>query len=315
MEKMMSKNSVWNTLLTWFDSSASAETMANSQSVDWLRVIPFILMHLACLMVLVVDWSPVAIWVAMFSYFLRMFAITAFYHRYFSHKAFKTSRVCQFLFAILGATATQRGPIWWAAHHRRHHRYSDKDKDVHSPRHGFVWSHMGWFLSMKHFNTQEEWVKDLAKYPELRWLDRFDIIVPIFYAASLWGLGYGLEAYYPELNTNGWQMLIWGYFVSSIVLIHCTLMVNSLGHQYGTRRFDTGDDSRNNGFIALVSLGEGWHNNHHHYPVSARQGFYWWEIDISYYLLKLMAALGLIWSLKDVPPERLFAKRLGRTKA
>ena len=315
MEKMITLKSKRHVLLQWFDSGAAAEAVGNNEAVDWMRVIPFILMHLACFLVFVVGWSPVALSVALFSYLLRMFAITAFYHRYFSHRAFKTGRLCQFIFAVLGATATQRGPLWWAAHHRRHHCYSDRDKDVHSPRHGFIWSHMGWFLSLKHFNTREESIRDLLKFPELRWLDRFDIIVPILYATALWGLGYGLEVYYPELQTNGWQMLIWGYFVSSIVLIHCTLFVNSLAHQWGGQRFDTGDDSRNNFFLALITLGEGWHNNHHHYPVSAKQGFYWWEIDISYYLLRLMACLGLIWDLKEVPPARLVSKRLRRNQA
>ncbi|MDO8937690.1 MAG: acyl-CoA desaturase [Methylicorpusculum sp.] len=291
--------------LSWFDNSHVKETDNVGEAIDWLRVIPFVLMHLACLFVLVVGCSPIALWVAFFSYGIRMFAITAFYHRYFSHKAFKTSRVCQFLFALLGATATQRGPIWWASHHRRHHRYSDKDQDIHSPRHGFLWSHMGWFLCLKHFNTRESWVRDLLKYPELRWLDRFDIIMPILYAFGLLGLGNWLGSAYPELNTSGWQMVIWGYFISSVVLIHCTLFVNSLAHVWGNQRYVTEDDSRNNLFIALVTLGEGWHNNHHHYPVSARQGFFWWEIDISYYILKLMAMVGLIWDLQPVPKNRL----------
>lgn len=310
MEKVINKKFKLLTLLQWFDSHASADPTKNPEAIDWMRVIPFILMHLACFLVIFVGWSPVALWAACFSYFIRMFAITAFYHRYFSHKSFKTSRACQFLFALLGATATQRGPIWWAAHHRRHHRYSDQQADVHSPRHGFIWSHMGWFLSLKNFNTRTEWVKDLTKYPELRWLDRFDSIVPVVFGISFWVLGDMLAVHYPELGTNGWQMLIWGYFVSSIVLIHCTLSVNSLAHVFGSQRFETGDDSRNNLFLALISLGEGWHNNHHHYPVSVKQGFYWWEIDISYYLLKLMALFGLIWDLKDVPSSRLLKNRL-----
>ncbi len=310
MEKHIPKKSTQSTLLQWFDSNASDDPDTDLEAIDWMRVIPFILMHIACLLVFVVGWSPVALWVAGGSYFIRMFAITAFYHRYFSHKVFKTSRACQFIFAVLGATATQRGPIWWAAHHRRHHRYSDQQQDVHSPRHGFIWSHMGWFLCLKNFQTREKWVKDLAKFPELRWLDRYDIVVPVLYALSFWFLGDLLASYYPESNTNGWQMLIWGYFVSSIVLIHCTLAVNSLAHVYGSRRFETGDDSRNNLFLALISLGEGWHNNHHHYPVSAKQGFYWWEIDISYYLLRIMAFFGLIWDLKEVPASRLLKNRL-----
>jgi stearoyl-CoA desaturase (delta-9 desaturase) len=300
----------WAKLLSWFDNSNINEADNVGEAIDWMRVIPFILMHLACLLVFVVGWSPVAIWVAVLSYLIRMFAITAFYHRYFSHKAFKTSRFCQFLFALLGATATQRGPIWWASHHRRHHIYSDQEKDAHSPRNGFLWSHMGWFLCLKNFATRKQSVRDLLKFPELRWLDRFDITIPILYATALWGLGKWLEVAFPELNTTGWQMLIWGYFVSSIVLIHCTLLVNSLAHVLGSRRYVTNDDSRNNGFIALLTLGEGWHNNHHHYPVSARQGFFWWEIDVSYYLLRLMSLFGLIWDLQPVPAERLQSKLL-----
>ncbi|CAA9891470.1 Fatty-acid desaturase [Candidatus Methylobacter favarea] len=297
-------------LLSWFDNSNIKEADNVGEVIDWMRVIPFILIHLACLLVFIVGWSPVALWVAAVSYLIRMFGITAFYHRYFSHKAFKTSRFCQFLFALLGATATQRGPIWWASHHRRHHIYSDQEKDTHSPRKGFLWSHMGWFLCLKNFAIRTQSVRDLLKFPELRWLDRFDITIPILYATALWGLGKWLEVSFPELNTSGWQMLIWGYFISSVVLIHCTLLVNSLAHVWGSRRYITNDDSRNNGFIALLTLGEGWHNNHHHYPVSARQGFFWWEIDITYYLLRLMALFGLIWDLQPVPAERRQSKLL-----
>jgi stearoyl-CoA desaturase (delta-9 desaturase) len=295
-------------LFAWIDNSNISEADNVGNAIDWLRVIPFILMHVTCLLVFMVGWSPVALWVALFSYLLRMFAITAFYHRYFSHKSFKTSRAGQFIFALLGATATQRGPIWWASHHRRHHLYSDQDKDIHSPRHGFLWSHMGWFLCLKNFTTRENCVRDLLKYPELRWLDRFDIFVPIAYAIFMLGLGKWLEMYFPELGTNASQMLIWGYFVSSIVLIHCTLSVNSLAHIFGSKRYQTNDESRNNGLLALLTLGEGWHNNHHHYPLSTRQGFFWWEIDISYYLLKLMSWCGLIWDLQPVPANRLHSK-------
>lgn len=308
MTKMIIQNALTK-FFAWFDSSSVETSNEASEAVDWFRVIPFILMHVACLLVFVVGWSPIVIVVALFSYFIRMFAITAFYHRYFSHKAFRTSRVCQFLFGLLGSTATQRGPIWWASHHRRHHRYSDTDRDMHSPRKGFWWSHMGWFMSTKHFVTREQWVRDLIKFPELRFLDRFDIVIPVLYAVALWGLGKWLEIAFPELGTTGWQMLIWGYFVSTIVLIHCTLFINSLSHVWGNQRYKTGDDSRNNGFLALITLGEGWHNNHHHYPVSARQGFYWWEVDISYYLLKLMSWCGLIWDLQPVPASRLNSNR------
>jgi len=299
-------------LLSWFDSSNITASENTSEAIDWLRVIPFILMHLACLLVLVYGWSPVALWVALFSYLIRMFAITAFYHRYFSHKAFKTSRACQFLFALLGATATQRGAIWWAAHHRQHHLYSDQDKDIHSPRHGFWWSHMGWFLCLKNFTTRERYVRDLIKFPELRWLDRFDILIPILYGISMWGFGFWLSISYPELHTSGGQMIVWGYFISTIALIHCTLCVNSLAHVMGSKLYITNDDSRNNGLVAFLTLGEGWHNNHHHYPVSARQGFFWWEIDVSYYLLTLMAYLGLVWDLQPIPVERLRANLISQ---
>ena len=304
----MSLQNVLNKVLAWFDNSNVKLEDNISEAIDWMRVIPFILMHLLCLLVFVVGVSPIALWVALGSYLLRMFAITAFYHRYFSHKAFKTSRIAQFFFGVLGATATQRGPIWWASHHRRHHIYSDKDKDIHSPKHGFLWSHVGWFLCLKNFTTHEDCVRDLVKFPELVLLDRFDVFVPILYGISILFLGYYLEIAYPALQTTGLQMLIWGYFVSTVVLIHCTLFVNSLAHILGSQRYDTGDDSRNNGFIALLTMGEGWHNNHHHFPVSARQGFFWWEIDMSYYLLKLMSYLGIIWELRHVPSERLYSK-------
>ena len=301
----MSWQNLFTKVFAWFDNSNVKITDNVGESIDWMRVIPFILMHLVCLLVLVVGWSPVALWVALASYLLRMFAITAFYHRYFSHKSFKTSRFAQFLFGVLGATATQRGPIWWASHHRRHHIYSDKDKDIHSPRKGFLWSHMGWFLCLKNFSTQEHCIRDLFKFPELVLLDRFDTLVPIIYGFFMLFLGQYLEYAYPELHTNGSQMLIWGYFVSTIVLIHCTLFINSLAHVWGRQRYQTGDDSRNNGFLALITMGEGWHNNHHHYPASARQGFMWWEIDITYYLIQCMAFLGIVWDVKPVPKSVL----------
>ncbi len=310
----MSLQAIVSKVLIWFDNSNVKVADNVGEAIDWMRVIPFIAMHLICLLVLVVGVSPVALWVALASYLVRMFAITAFYHRYFSHKAFKTSRFCQFLFALLGATATQRGPIWWASHHRRHHLYSDTDKDIHSPKYGFLWSHMGWFLCLKNFTTQEKGVRDLLKYPELVLLDRFDSIIPILYALSMLFLGMYLESAFPELHTNGPQMLIWGYFVSSIILIHCTLLVNSLAHVTGSKRYETGDESRNNLFIALFTLGEGWHNNHHHYPVSARQGFFWWEIDISYYLLRLLSLLGIIWDLQPVPANRLHSNLIKKVQ-
>lgn len=288
----------------WFDSSRPDPGDAAGDRIDWLRVVPFIGMHLACLGVFWVGFSWFALWTALFLYAARMFAITGFYHRYFSHRAFRTSRPLQFLFAALGASSVQRGPLWWAAHHRSHHRHSDTELDPHSPvRHGFLWSHMGWFLTARGFRTDHAAVADLARFPELRWLDRYDVLVPVLLATALFLGGGWLETHAPSLRTNGPQLLVWGFFVSTVVLFHATVTINSLAHRFGRRRYATRDHSRNNWLLALITFGEGWHNNHHHYPGAARQGFYWWELDLTWYLLRAMALFGLVWDLKQVPAE------------
>lgn len=289
----------------WFDSSQRTDSgMSASRDIDWMRIIPFIGLHLGCLAVIWVGVSAFAVAVAVALYLLRMFAITAFYHRFFAHKSFKTSRLIQLVFAIIGASATQRGPLWWAAHHRKHHRFADQQDDPHSPKQGFWWSHIGWFLNKQHFNTDYAMVPELAMYPELRWLDRFDIAVPVLLATGLYVLGEILAAGFPTLQTSGWQLLVWGYFISTVVLIHATLLINSLAHKVGSRRYHTADHSRNNFWLALLTLGEGWHNNHHYHAASARQGFYWWEIDISYYILLMMNKLGLIWDMRTIPAAK-----------
>ena len=289
-------------VIRWFDASVGSDDVRDPDGIDWLRVIPFIGLHLACLGVIWVGFSWIAFWTALGLYLLRMFAITGFYHRYFSYISFKTSRVLQLVFAILGATTVQRGPLWWAAHHRHHHRHADTPDDLHSPaQRGFWMSHVGWFLTPRAFATDLSAVPDLARFPELRWLDRFDILVPIVLAAALYGIGAWLESSAPQLGTNGPQMLVWGFFVSTVALFHVTVTINSLAHRFGRRRFPTRDDSRNNLWLALLTFGEGWHNNHHHFPGSARQGFRWWEVDVTYYLLRGMAATGLVWDLKPAP--------------
>ncbi|HRQ64565.1 MAG TPA: acyl-CoA desaturase [Xanthomonadaceae bacterium] len=289
-------------MLRWFDAGAGGEVgTTRSEGIDWPRVLPFIGMHVACFGVIWVGFSWFALWTALALYALRMFAITGFYHRYFSHRSFRTSRVAQFVFAVLGAAAVQRGPLWWAAHHRHHHRHSDTDLDPHSPRHGFLRSHMGWFLSRASFATDERAVRDLCRYPELRLLDRFDIVVPVLLATGLYLLGAHLAQTAPHMGTDGPQLLVWGFFVSTVALFHATVTINSLAHRYGSRRFDTRDDSRNHWLLALITFGEGWHNNHHHFPGSARQGFRWWEIDLTWYLLRLLALFGIVWDLKPVP--------------
>jgi len=284
--------------------------MASPGKVEWLRVTPFLLLHAACLLVFVVGWSWIALGVALFVYSARVFGLTAFYHRYFSHRAFKTSRTVQFLGALVGSSAGQRGPIWWAAHHRHHHRAADKPDDIHSPlQQGFLWSHMLWFMTREAYGTDTRVVKDLLAFPELRFLDRFDFLAPAMLALAMFLLGETIAAIWPASGTSGPQMLIWGFLISTIVLHHVTFSINSLAHTYGTRRFDTDDDSRNNLWLALITFGEGWHNNHHYFPSSARQGFRWWELDISYYLLVVMSWLGLVWDLK-APPARVLAGAL-----
>lgn len=301
----------FKTIVAWFDSEANIAVDNNPEKIEFLRILPFILLHLACFTVFFVGFSPTALIIAVLLYALRMFAITGFYHRYFAHKAFKTSRFVQFIFAFLAASSAQRGPLWWASHHRHHHANSDKPDDSHSPvQRGFFWSHISWFLTNKNFNSKNERVKDLLVYPELKFLDRFDVIAPLFLAASLYVLGAALEIYAPHLQTSGLQLLVWGFVISTVVLYHMTFTVNSLAHVWGKRRFNTSDQSRNNSLIALLTLGEGWHNNHHHFPSAARQGFYWWEIDLTYYGLKILSALGLIWDLRKVPAEVLSNKRI-----
>lgn len=294
--------SIIETIKLWFDSEHGSERVGNGRELNWVRCMPFILVHLACIAVIWVGWSPVAVAICAALYFIRMFAITAFYHRYFSHKSFKTNRFWQFVFAVLGNSATQRGPLWWAAHHRKHHKHSDEEHDLHSPiKHGFWWSHMGWFTCDAAFKTDYNMVKEWAKFPELKFLNRYDILVPIILGVSLFLTGEMLATFAPALETTGAQLFVWGYCISTVLLAHGTFTINSLCHTWGKRRFNTTDDSRNNFWLALITLGEGWHNNHHRFPVSARQGFYWWELDISYYILKLMSKLGMIWDLNPVP--------------
>ncbi len=274
--------------------------------MDWMRCIPFLILHAGCLGVIWVGWSPIAVWSAVALYFVRMFAVTGIYHRYFSHKTYSTSRAGQLFLALWGGTTVQRGPLWWAYHHRHHHQHSDEPEDAHSPHvHGFWWSHIGWITSRRNFPTDYSKVKDLAKFPELVWLNRFDTVVPLAFALAIFGVGAALETYAPSLGTNGWQFLVWAFFISTTALFHGTSCINSMAHLMGRRRFDTSDDSRNSWILAFITLGEGWHNNHHRYQSCTRNGFYWWEIDPTYYGLKFLSWTRLIWGLKPVPKSIL----------
>lgn len=279
---------------------------AADRRIEWLRILPFLLLQGSCVLVLWVGWSPVAVGVAALLYVVRMFGVTAFYHRYFSHRAFRAGRLVQFAGAVLGASATQRGPLWWAAHHRNHHRHSDTAADAHSPiAHGFLWAHVGWFLTRGNFRTDLKQVRDFAAFPELAWLDRNDGAVPAALAVSLALLGSALGHWAPELGTSGPQMVVWGFCISTTVLFHVTSSVNSFGHLLGRRVWPTKDHSRNSAVLALLTLGEGWHNNHHWCPGTVRQGFRWWEIDVTWYVLRAMAALGLVSDLRPLPPRAL----------
>jgi stearoyl-CoA desaturase (delta-9 desaturase) len=255
--------------------------------------LPFWLVHVAALAgVLYCGPSWAGVGLAIASYFIRMVVVTAAYHRYFSHRSFKTSRAFQFLLAFAAQSTAQKGVLWWASHHRHHHKYSDTPEDVHSARQrGFWYAHLGWILGPGNNHTRLELVGDLAKYPELRFLNRgkVQLLPALVYALACLALG-------------GVHGLVWAFLVSTVLLWHGTFTINSLAHMFGRRRYETTDDSRNSLALALLTTGEGWHNNHHHYQSSARQGFRWWEIDVTYYVLRALAAVGLIWDLRKVPP-------------
>jgi stearoyl-CoA desaturase (delta-9 desaturase) len=257
----------------------------------------FVLIHLALILVFVVpvSWGVVAL--ALGGYGVRMWAVTAGYHRYFAHRAYKTSRPFQLLLAVLGATSMQNGPIWWASVHRRHHKHSDGPGDLHSPtKRGFWYAHVGWVFDLSLPRPRDDSnVSDLTRYPELRWVDRHDWIPLSAYAVACIAIG-GLPGF------------VWGFVVSTLAVFHATMLINSLAHIWGSRRYATGDESRNNAPLALLTLGEGWHNNHHHYMSSARQGFFWWEIDLTYYVLRVLAWLHLVWDIREPPAAALRAK-------
>ncbi len=234
-----------------------------------------------------------------------MLSVTLCYHRYFAHRSFNTSRWFQFILAFWGATSLQRGPIWWAAVHRHHHRHSDTDQDWHSPRHGFWHAHNGWLESPRILDVSYEKVKDLSCYPELRLLDTFYHVPAIVMIVALAATGAYLDSFRPELGTNAWQMVVWGFFVRTVIVWQLTFATNSVLHKWGNKRFDNGDDSRNNYIMGVINLGDGFHNNHHRWSTSARHGFYWWEFDVTYYLIKLMEAVRLVRDVKT-PPTRIF---------
>jgi stearoyl-CoA desaturase (Delta-9 desaturase) len=274
------------------NAPAAAVSDAKNEKLDLVTSLPFFAMHLICFAVFFTPLRPIDIAVCIGMYVLRMFGITAGFHRYFAHRSYETSRVFQFVLAFLGHTAAQKGVLWWAGNHRHHHRYSDMEEDIHSPlQRGFWWSHVGWILSPKYNRTPTENIKDFARYPELALLNRFHLLPAIALAVAIFFIG-------------GWSMLLWGFFVSTVLLYHGTFTINSLSHVFGRRRYKTTDTSRNNWLLALITLGEGWHNNHHYHQNTANQGWFWWEVDLSYYALKVLSWVGLVWDLRT-PTESI----------
>ncbi|HTO70565.1 MAG TPA: acyl-CoA desaturase [Myxococcota bacterium] len=249
-------------------------------------------LHALALLVFVFPPSSTVLALSAATFVVRLFSITGGYHRYFAHRGYKTSRAFQFVLAALACSATQKGPLWWAGGHRRHHRYSDQPGDMHSPREGFWYAHQGWILETRWERTEVENIRDFARFPELVWLNRWHFVPPIVLALVCTAIG-------------GLPGVIWGYVFSTVLLWHVTYSINSLAHRWGTQRYETGDDSRNNLFLALLTFGEGWHNNHHWFMGSARNGFFWWEIDLTYYGLRALALLGIVWDLKEVPERFL----------
>jgi len=279
--------------MSWFPRARRTCIVPEDLRIHWPYVVPFALVHvvaIAGVLWVSVSWRALVLCAGM--YYVRMFGLAVGYHRYFAHRTFRTSRVGQFLLALLATTAAQKGPLWWAGHHRNHHRHSDTELDVHSPsQRGFWWAHVGWIFCQKYDATDFDVIKDFAKYPELRWLDKYALLPPVLLAVGLW-------------LSFSWVGLFWGFFFSTVVLWHGSFTVNSLMHVWGSRRYLTPDTSRNNWPLVFVTLGENWHNNHHHYQASASQGFFWWEIDFGYYGIKVLSWLGLVWDVRT-PPKRV----------
>jgi stearoyl-CoA desaturase (Delta-9 desaturase) len=273
------------------DADAAAPPAWTKRPEDRLNVVSsltFFALHLLPFLAFFTGVTRTALILAFVTFTTRMFCITAGYHRYFSHKSYRLNRVSQFVLAFGGTMASQKGPLWWAAHHRNHHRFSDTERDVHSPKRGFWWSHVGWILCDAYNEAARNQIRDFAKYPELRFIDKHDWIGP-------WTLGVICFV------IGGWSGLLIGFFASTVLLWHVTFTVNSVAHVFGRRAYETTDTSRNTLLIALATGGEGWHNNHHRYPWAARQGFRWWQIDTTYYILRGLSFVGIVRDLKPVP--------------
>jgi stearoyl-CoA desaturase (delta-9 desaturase) len=244
--------------------------------------------------------SMAALWAV--SHFLRAIGLTLAFHRYFAHRAFQMNRAARFVWTFIGTAAMQKGPLWWAGHHVNHHRFADRDGDPHSPAiSGFYYAHIGWFLNDVRYDRVETGnavVRDFGGAPEIVWLDRYYVVPPVILAAAMYLIG-------------GFPWLVWGFCVPTVTLAHATFAINTINHLMGSRRFDTRDDSRNNVMTAIFAAGEGWHNNHHRFQRAARNGFFWWEFDPTWYVIRAMAAIGIAWDIQAVP-ERVYAEARAR---
>jgi stearoyl-CoA desaturase (Delta-9 desaturase) len=287
---------------------------SDPERLDPRVCVPLLSVHAGCLLVLWTGVSAVALFACAALFAVRAFGLTAGFHRYFAHRAFATSRGFQLALAVLGTSAAQMGPLWWAGHHRRHHQFADTERDPHSARRGLWWSHIGWLLCAKHIAPDLDAVRDLCRYPELRLLDRAHLVVPVLLAAGLYALGAALEEHAPGAGTSGAQLLAWGFFVSTVLLYHAVFAINSLGHHRGARPFDTRDLSRNHRLLGWLVLGDGWHNNHHRFPGSARHGLAPGEPDATYAVLRWLEGLGWVWDLR-LPPGQAATRPPAATSA
>jgi len=264
----------------------------------------FLVFHLACLLAIFTGVSTAAGVTALVLYTVRALGVTAGYHRYFAHRSFRTGRVFQFILAFFGSLSVQGGVLWWVSHHREHHKHTETGKDIHSPTmHGMWRAHMGWMMHEDCLRTSQANIKDFARFPELKWLQRNYAALIAGQALAIFLFGVVLNYLFPSLGTSGLQMLVWGFFISTVLLWHSTFMVNSVCHRWGGRPYEAGDDSTNNLIVGILTMGEGWHNNHHKFAYSARHGLRWYQIDVTWYLLRLLAMLGVVSDLK-LPRER-----------
>jgi stearoyl-CoA desaturase (Delta-9 desaturase) len=270
-----------------------------------LQIVIFWTVQVSALLIFAVPfrWAFVAVWAA--SHFLRAIGLTLAFHRYFAHRAFKMNRVARFVWTWIGTSAMQKGPMWWAGHHVNHHKYADRDGDPHSPMvSGVYYAHIGWFLNDTRHDKLEPnnpVIRDFSRVPEIAFIEKYFFLPPLLLAIAMFAIG-------------GFPLLIWGFCLPTMTLAHATFAINTVNHMFGSRRFETVDESRNNPLTALFAVGEGWHNNHHRYQRAARNGFYWWEFDPTWYVIRAMKAVGLAWDVQAVPKRIYEEARVVKAK-